>query len=632
MNKRVSRKSIILTAIILIAVFCLFGKPGSIFAETEGELTYQMIDGTVLNYSIKTEDSNESAVICGWQSEEIGWDVHLEIPGKLNGSLPVKAVGQQAFAGDRSIKIVSLRDGIESIEAGAFAGCTGLRRIYIPESVTYIAPDAFDGCELTRICYDTDSYGKAYAEKHNIRTEASRQDKVYSCTDAYGNEIYYKVPQIKGIGTYGAITGRSQEGAQENMLVPAEVPDPDYPPGGQTIVVREVAEKAFEGDDVLQEVVLADGISEVKDDAFTFCTNLKSVILPEGMERVTYQSFTWCPALEYMYLPLSLEFFDPLSIKGSESLTRFDFPQGSEYFMEDGILYRKDSGSGEVTLIYYPFAQSDAVFTVPDSVTNIGGRAFYCCRAEEIIIPKSVKKMEFYVFEDSTNLKKITIPSSVQHIGSLGYNLNAVLYVPERSYALYFAQKENFEYVVTEGDPPVEPEKYTQSISCAKSFTKTCGTSFYLKAKARTAKTYKSSNTKIATVSSSGRVTLKEPGTVKITIKAAQTDAFYGATKTVTVKSKLAKPVLTAVNMKTRKVKLTWNKVPGAEGYKVYVCIPGSSKYKCRLTKSSSVKSVTHRGLAKSKVYKYKVRAFAKVNGKIVYSAYSAVKKVRIRR
>ena len=85
-------------------------------------------------------------------------------------------------------------------------------------------------------------------------------------------------------------------------------------------------------------------------------------------------------------------------------------------------------------------------------------------------------------------------------------------------------------------------------------------------------------------------------------------------------------------NLKGRKVKLTWSKVKGADGYKIYIKGPRDKKFRLRLTKSAKVKSVTHMGLIRNKKYKYKVVAFKKQNGKQIRSAFSKVRTVKIRK
>lgn len=77
----------------------------------------------------------------------------------------------------------------------------------------------------------------------------------------------------------------------------------------------------------------------------------------------------------------------------------------------------------------------------------------------------------------------------------------------------------------------------SQTITATASYNKKYGDkAFSLGAKAKTALTYKSSNTKIATVDKYGKVTIKGVGTVNITIEAAANANYKKASKTVTIK------------------------------------------------------------------------------------------------
>ena len=82
--------------------------------------------------------------------------------------------------------------------------------------------------------------------------------------------------------------------------------------------------------------------------------------------------------------------------------------------------------------------------------------------------------------------------------------------------------------------------------------------------------TFKSSNTKIAAVTSAGKVTAKRVGTVKIRVSTPQTANYKAGSRYITIKVVPgATKKLTAVNRKSG-VKLTWIKVSGATGYIIY--------------------------------------------------------------
>ena len=93
---------------------------------------------------------------------------------------------------------------------------------------------------------------------------------------------------------------------------------------------------------------------------------------------------------------------------------------------------------------------------------------------------------------------------------------------------------------------------------------------------------------------------------------------------------KLSRPKLKFKRLK-RGNKLTWSKVSGAAGYEVYVRYPGKKKFVKAVRKSAKIKSVTHRGLSKGRVYSYKVRAFRKKGKTRKYGPFSKVVKVRVK-
>ena len=77
-------------------------------------------------------------------------------------------------------------------------------------------------------------------------------------------------------------------------------------------------------------------------------------------------------------------------------------------------------------------------------------------------------------------------------------------------------------------------------------------------------------------------------------------------------------------SVKSKSVKLKWQKVVGAGGYKLYRKTGKNGKYKeVRSTSGAAATNVTDSGLKSKTTYYYKLRAYKKVNGKARYSAYS---------
>ena len=126
--------------------------------------------------------------------------------------------------------------------------------------------------------------------------------------------------------------------------------------------------------------------------------------------------------------------------------------------------------------------------------------------------------------------------------------------------------------------------------------------------------TWSSSNTKIATVSD-GVVTAKAAGTATITVK---TSNGKTATCKVTVTSTLSTPKITKLENKSNGVKISWNKVENAHGYRLYY--KTSSGWK--KLKDTAATSLTDSAVTANKTKTYTIRCIDK-NGKTI-SGYNS--------
>jgi hypothetical protein len=123
---------------------------------------------------------------------------------------------------------------------------------------------------------------------------------------------------------------------------------------------------------------------------------------------------------------------------------------------------------------------------------------------------------------------------------------------------------------------------------------------------AKGTKSYKSSDTTVAVVNAStGLVTAKKVGTVKITATSAATSNYNAASKTVTIKVVPAATASLAAENQATGIKLTWKKVTGANGYKVY---RGTTLIKT-ITSGSTVTFADAKANTNGTKYTYKVVA-----------------------
>nr|WP_243235763.1 fibronectin type III domain-containing protein [Zhenpiania hominis] len=154
-----------------------------------------------------------------------------------------------------------------------------------------------------------------------------------------------------------------------------------------------------------------------------------------------------------------------------------------------------------------------------------------------------------------------------------------------------------------------------------------------MNAKAKTKLSYKSSNPRVATVSTIGRVTLKGPGKATITITAAATSQYNAATKRITITVKPKKTVGVKVKKGKKRMTVSWKRDNKATGYQItYAQNKKFKKGKKNITisKNKTVKR-TIKKLKARKTYYVKVRAYKKVGKTKIYGDYSKVKKVKVR-
>lgn len=107
----------------------------------------------------------------------------------------------------------------------------------------------------------------------------------------------------------------------------------------------------------------------------------------------------------------------------------------------------------------------------------------------------------------------------------------------------------------------------------------------------------------------------------------------YGAySSTVSATPKLSAVTKFKALSGKKKATLSWKKVSGASGYVIYRSTKSKSGFKALKTiKSSKTVKYTNTGLKKGKTYYYKMRAYRTVKGKKVYSAYTTVKKAKVK-
>ena len=202
-----------------------------------------------------------------------------------------------------------------------------------------------------------------------------------------------------GAATYGdykytyndddTLTITAYNGSETSVDIPSEIK------GSR---VTAIGNKAFYSNKTIQQVNIPDTVLTIGEQVFYNCDYLNNVKLPENLTSLGYHAFASCDSLYNITLPASLTKigYSPFDASG---LVTVEFEQGTTKICESTC-------SSARKLKYV---------NIPDSVTIIEKEAFSSCSSlEEIIIPGSVKTVSYGVFDYCYGLKTVIMLYGVE--------------------------------------------------------------------------------------------------------------------------------------------------------------------------------------------------------------------------
>ena len=331
--------------------------------------------------------------------------------------------------------------------------------------------------------------------------------------------------------------------------------------------------------------------------AFYDCSSLEKIVIPDSVKEICwspmYGCFQKCNNLKEIYIGSGFEksLFDMYTLSGCNSLEKIVFSEDNNYYCSiDGVPFDKSKTS----ICRYPAGKKDKEYTIPDTVSELSmaDEFFYNENLKTIVIPKSVKSIGEYTF-GTVDSFPITIK---------GYKGTA---------AEEYAKENGFKFIEISDPTSVSLNKTSLTLDVGKSHTLTKTVS---PSNAVTSYTWSSSNTSVATVDGNGKVTAKKAGTATITVKTSN-----GKTANCKVTVNLPAPQITGLANTTGGIKISWNKVDGAYGYRLYYK-PASGGWK--RFKDTTATSFTDSGVVPNKTETYTIRCIDK-NSKTVSGFYS---------
>ena len=443
-----------------------------------------------------------------------GSAANVTIPSTIYGN-KVSAIGRYAFEENPNIKKVSMPNSVKIIDRGAFWYCGNLESVTMPTSLKEIGRCAF---------YET-----------NLKS----------------------------------------------VVLPTGL--------------KYISKEAFKFCYNLKTVTLPNTVESLGDACFGSCTSMQSISIPNSVKDMRWSTFDRCTSLKTVTIGSGVDTMNAYSVFGGctslESITVNS--ANKDFSSANGILYNKYKSE----ILLYPINKKDTAYTVPSSIDTL-----YEMSAN-----------------GNTYLKTVTIPSNIKDIGDYAfgyigekYNYQKVSGFTIKGYkgtaAERYARNNDFNFVQLQIVPTsVALNKTTLTLDIGK--TSTLKATVYPSNASNKKCTWSSSNTSVATVDSNGKVTAKKAGTATITVKTSN-----GKTANCKVTVNLPTPQITSLANTTGGIKISWNKVDGAYGYRLYYK-PASGGWK--RFKDTTATSFTDSGVSPNRTETYTIRCIDK-NGNTI--------------
>lgn len=368
----------------------------------------------------------------------------------------------------------------------------------------------------------------------------------------------------------------------------------------------------------IKRVVVGNGITSIGNDAFKYQTGIYSVSLPQGLHTIGNRAFENCWNLQSIALPQSCRKIGDSAFFKCENLRSISFPSRLTSL-------EKSAFEGCVSL-------TDVV--VPGNIKYVKKSAFAeCDNLINATLKEGVEYIGEFAFSGCENLTKVVIPKSVTEIGFASLTNWTPSYMKIYGYTGTAAEKyakENKLSFVSMGT--VVPQKIAlnkTSVKMTAGATGTLRATISPSGVANKKITWSSSNSSVAAVSSSGKVSAKAPGKTVIT---ARTSNGKTAKCTVTVVPK-GTPITKLQSQRRHWLNIQWRADKTVSGYQVqYSTSSGFKNAKSFSVTKNGIRSYTRKDLTGGKRYYVRVRTYKIVSGKKYYSNWSGTKSTIVRK
>ena len=316
-------------------------------------------------------------------------------------------INSYAFYKCQSLIEITISQNIKKIYDGAFADCSRLKKVTFCGNTECDSGDPFEECVgLEEIVGYDDSYAEKYANNKGISfTSLGAKTTQIKIGDTVTANVTGDTMTIMGNGkTYDYFD--LWDGINSSIKY-ITIDDG----------VTYLGDSLFYDFNILENIKLPESLEQIGEYTFKNCTSLTNLILPDSITEIAGEAFSNCVSLGKVTLPKNLtllgngvfencnaEIIFPASLKcipimGDNAVTKVNIPEGVKIIGEDA--FWACSNLKEITL--------------PSTITNIERSAFFNTPITEFVYPQNIDNIPASAF-GGTKLTEFSVPDNVKEI------------------------------------------------------------------------------------------------------------------------------------------------------------------------------------------------------------------------
>lgn len=316
-------------------------------------------------------------------------------------------INSYAFYKCQSLIEITISQNIKKIYDGAFADCSRLKKVTFCGNTECDSGDPFEECVgLEEIVGYDDSYAEKYANNKGISfTSLGAKTIQIKIGDTVTANVTGDTMTIMGNGkTYDYFD--LWDGINSSIKY-ITIDDG----------VTYLGDSLFYDFNILENIKLPESLEQIGEYTFKNCTSLTNLILPDSITEIAGEAFSNCVSLGKVTLPKNLtllgngvfencnaEIIFPASLKcipimGDNAVTKVNIPEGVKIIGEDA--FWACSNLKEITL--------------PSTITSIESGAFFNTPITEFVYPQNIDNIPASAF-GGTKLTEFSVPDNVKEI------------------------------------------------------------------------------------------------------------------------------------------------------------------------------------------------------------------------